>query len=56
MTIDNLASLIGSVGFPIAVALYLLVKLQPTIEKHTEALNSLKSAIQELCHLNEKKP
>ncbi len=37
----ELTSLISNVGFPIAIALYVLVRLEGTLKKNTEAINQL---------------
>jgi hypothetical protein len=39
--------LIGSLGFPIVVSIYLLTKFEKTLTSNTEALNSLKDLIKE---------
>lgn len=49
MDANQLFQLIGSFGFPVAVATYLLIKLNPTIQEHTKALESLKDAIARIC-------
>jgi len=38
-------NLISNVGFPIAIALYVLVRLENTLKKNTEALIALKTKI-----------
>jgi hypothetical protein len=43
MDID-LVSFIGNVGFPIAVAAYLLLRLETKMDKLTEAVVALKEA------------
>jgi len=40
MEIDYI-TLIGNLGFPIAITSYLLVRFEKVIAKHTEAINSL---------------
>jgi len=43
--------IISNVGFPVVVALYLLVRVDKTIEKSTEALTELTKTIIELQEL-----
>lgn len=38
----EIISLISNVGFPIAIALYVLVRLEGTLKKNTDAINELK--------------
>lgn len=40
----ELLGFIGNVGFPIAVAAYLLMRLEGKMDKLTEAVNALKEA------------
>jgi hypothetical protein len=43
--------IISNVGFPVVVALYLLIRVDKTIEKSTEALTELTKTIIELQEL-----
>jgi len=43
--------IISNVGFPVVVALYLLIRVDKTIEKSTEALTELTKTIIELKEL-----
>jgi len=51
--ITPLIQIISNVGFPVVVALYLLVRVDKTIEKSTEALTELTKTIIELKELIE---
>lgn len=42
---DQLVMLISNVGFPIAVTLYLLLRIEKKLEELTKALNSLDKSI-----------
>ncbi|WP_049041992.1 YvrJ family protein [Clostridium sporogenes] len=42
---DQLVMLISNVGFPIAVSLYLLLRIEKKLEELTKALNSLHKTI-----------
>ncbi|ABS42171.1 YvrJ family protein [Clostridium botulinum] len=42
---DQLVMLISNVGFPIAVSLYLLLRIEKKLEELTKALNSLDKSI-----------
>lgn len=42
---DQLVMLISNVGFPIAVSLYLLLRIEKKLEELTKALNSLDKTI-----------
>jgi len=48
---NALIQIISNVGFPVVVALYLLVRVDKTIEKSTEALSELTKTIIELQEL-----
>ena len=37
----EIISVISNVGFPIAIALYVLIRLEKTLNKNTEAINQL---------------
>jgi len=45
---DNYIHLISNVGFPIFVALYLLVRLERVIKSNTDAIIKLKEMIMKL--------
>ncbi len=45
---DQLVMLISNVGFPIAVSLYLLLRIEKKLEELTKALNSLDKSILQL--------
>jgi hypothetical protein len=42
---SDLLNTIGNVGFPIAVSVYLLVRLETKLEVLTQSINNLSSAI-----------
>lgn len=42
---EEIVPLISNVGFPIAIALYVLVRLENTLKKNTEALKELSQMI-----------
>ncbi|WP_127837451.1 YvrJ family protein [Clostridium prolinivorans] len=42
---DAIVSLIGNVGFPIAVSIYLLVRIEGKLENLTSSINNLSSVI-----------
>lgn len=43
---DTVVNLIGNVGFPIAVSIYLLVRIEGKLETLTASINGLSSAIE----------
>lgn len=43
----ELIEMIAQVGFPIAVSVYLLIKFEATIDRNTEAINSLANALKD---------
>ncbi|URZ09056.1 YvrJ family protein [Clostridium felsineum] len=45
MNSSDVVSLIGNVGFPIAVSIYLLVRIEGKIEALTTSINSLTNTI-----------
>ena len=45
MDINDLVTLIGNVGFPVAVTSYLLVKLEKQIVNMTDSVNKLNNII-----------
>lgn len=42
---EELAMLIGNFGFPVAVSIYLLVRLEGKLETLTESIRSLSEAL-----------
>lgn len=42
---EAIVSLIGNVGFPIAVSIYLLVRIESKLESLTNSINNLSSVI-----------
>lgn len=42
---DAIVTLIGNVGFPIAVSIYLLVRIESKLENLTSSINTLASTI-----------
>jgi hypothetical protein len=42
---DNLVNLIGNLGFPIAVSVYLLVRVEGKLESLTTSINNLSTVI-----------
>jgi hypothetical protein len=45
---DALVSLVGNVGFPIAVSIYLLVRIESKLESLTSSINNLSGVINTL--------
>lgn len=45
---ENISTLIGNLGFPIAVSIYLLVRLEGKIENLTSCINELSKSIMNL--------
>ncbi len=45
MLIEEVVVLIGNFGFPVAVSLYLLVRLEGKLETLTESIHSLSEAL-----------
>lgn len=45
---DGLVGLIGNVGFPIAVSIYLLVRIEGKLESLTFSINNLSAVINNL--------
>jgi hypothetical protein len=45
---DGLVSLIGNMGFPIAVSVYLLVRIEGKLESLTASINNLSTVINNL--------
>lgn len=48
---DNLVGLIGNVGFPMAISIYLLVRIENKLEKLTNSINQLSSVINNIPRL-----
>ena len=48
INMDAIVSLIGNVGFPIAVSIYLLVRIESKLESLTSSINNLSSVINTL--------
>lgn len=44
----NLVNLIGNLGFPIAVSIYLLVRVESKMENLTFSINNLSGAINQM--------
>lgn len=42
---ESLISLVGNVGFPIAVSLYLLIRIEGKLESLTTSINTLSNVI-----------
>jgi len=49
MNIDQIATLIGSVGFPIVVAWYLLTKLKQSLDANTESNKQISIVLAKIC-------
>jgi hypothetical protein len=49
MTVDQILTAIANVGFPVFVAVYLLVFVTKAIKANTSAVNSLKEIVAKLC-------
>lgn len=45
---DNMVSLIGNVGFPIAVSIYLLIRIEGKLDSLTSSITSLASEIRSM--------
>lgn len=45
---DSIVNLIGNVGFPIAVSIYLLVRIEGKLENLTSSINSLSGVIDKI--------
>ena len=43
---NEVVSLIGNVGFPMAITLYVLTRLESKMEKLSESMNKLSNAIE----------
>ena len=43
---NEVVSLIGNVGFPMAITLYVLTRLESKMEKLSESMNNLANAIE----------
>lgn len=44
-TLDNLVPIIGNFGFPLVLAIYLLLRFEKKLESLTEAINHLNQVI-----------
>jgi hypothetical protein len=44
----DLGEFVANVGFPIAVTVYLLVRMEPRLDKQTEAFNKLTGVLDKL--------
>jgi len=51
MSIDTLTNLIANVGFPIAIALYVLLRLEKTLAMNTSAINHLTLQLNSIKHI-----
>lgn len=57
MNIEILTDLINNVGFPIVVCGYVMIKLNKTVEKNTEATNNLVLLVTKMLgHLHNDEP
>lgn len=55
MTFDNIVTLISSVGFPIAVSVYMIVSVNKTMEQLKDSIDSLRLIIEkEMIHREDK--
>lgn len=48
-TLEAILSLIGSVGFPIVIAWYLLTTLNKTIKENTESNQAMRNTLTKIC-------
>ena len=46
--LGDLVSLIGNIGFPIAVSVYLLVRIESKMEILTQSINNLSNVINDI--------
>lgn len=46
---DEILTLIGNVGFPIAVSAYLLVRIEGKLHDLTASIHDLRQAIEKIC-------
>ncbi|WP_138207750.1 YvrJ family protein [Haloimpatiens lingqiaonensis] len=42
---DSIVNLIGNLGFPIAISLYLLIRIEGKLENLTQSINTLSNVI-----------
>lgn len=42
---DSIVNLIGNLGFPIAISLYLLIRIEGKLENLTQSINNLSNVI-----------
>ncbi|MDP4144238.1 MAG: YvrJ family protein [Bacillota bacterium] len=45
---DNIVTLVGNVGFPIAISVYLLVRIEGKLENLTNSITTLSNVINSL--------
>jgi hypothetical protein len=45
---DSMIGIIGNVGFPIAISMYLLVRIEAKLESLTNSINALSAVINKL--------
>lgn len=48
MPVDAIVNLVGNVGFPIAISLYLLIRIEGKLENLTESINNLSKVINKI--------
>lgn len=53
-TIKIATLFIKEVGFPVFVGVYVLMRMEPTLVKLTEAINGLKTMMLDVCHPDRK--
>ncbi|WP_373899478.1 YvrJ family protein [Haloimpatiens sp. FM7315] len=49
---ENLVGLVGNLGFPIAISLYLLVRIEGKLESLTGSINNLSNVIKAMLKNN----
>lgn len=49
---ENLVTVIANLGFPIAISVFLLVRIENKIEKLTESINQLAGSIAAMAAIN----
>ncbi len=47
---EQLFAMIANIGFPIAISVYLLVRIENRMENLTQSIQALARAIDNLCH------
>lgn len=45
---ENIIQLVGNVGFPIAISLYLLMRIESKLEVLTNSINNLSNAVNKI--------